>query len=207
VKIWRVQKFHFFPKNFQTSTAEHFRNSRKQKVRKIPSNTGPYLNLPGTSGGFRNTRLEIPAFKIVVFPQNCHLQFYYLNEHFSWTFKNPIILNDERTVWKKSFVSPVLVKSHIYTNIIDQSTVKISPLAFFETVCQQLLDFFGHFGLMKILLPFRTVLAKFNKILKYASLKTKLTFWLFSFIGIWHFLKLLLTKFDLLIFLSCLPCY
>jgi len=30
----------FFPKNFQTSTAEHFQNSQKQKVRKILSNAG-----------------------------------------------------------------------------------------------------------------------------------------------------------------------
>jgi len=40
-KIPRVCKFQFFPKNFQTSTAEHFRNSRKQKVWKISSNAGP----------------------------------------------------------------------------------------------------------------------------------------------------------------------
>ncbi len=37
-----VQKFCFFPKNFRTLTAEHFQNSRKRKVQKIPSNAGPY---------------------------------------------------------------------------------------------------------------------------------------------------------------------
>ncbi len=42
-KILRVQKFRFFPKNFWTSTAEHFRNSRKRKVLKNPSNAGPYF--------------------------------------------------------------------------------------------------------------------------------------------------------------------
>jgi hypothetical protein len=42
-KISQVQKFRFFPKNFRTSTAKHFRNSRKRKVRKILSNTGPYM--------------------------------------------------------------------------------------------------------------------------------------------------------------------
>ncbi len=42
-KILRVWKFHFFLKNFQTSIAELFRNSRKQKVRNIPSNAGPYF--------------------------------------------------------------------------------------------------------------------------------------------------------------------
>ncbi len=41
-KILRVWKFRFFPKNFQTSKTEHFRNSRKRKVRKFPSNAGPY---------------------------------------------------------------------------------------------------------------------------------------------------------------------
>ncbi len=45
-KILRVRKFWFFPKNFRTLTAgifraELFRNSRKGKVRKIPSNAGP----------------------------------------------------------------------------------------------------------------------------------------------------------------------
>jgi len=40
--ISRVQKFRFFLKNFWTSTAELFQNSRKQKVRKILSNAGPY---------------------------------------------------------------------------------------------------------------------------------------------------------------------
>ncbi len=34
--------FRFFPKIFQTSTAEYFRNSQKQNVWKIPSNAGPY---------------------------------------------------------------------------------------------------------------------------------------------------------------------
>ncbi len=42
-KIPRVRKFRFFPKNFQTSKTEHFRNSRKRKVRKFPSNAGPYF--------------------------------------------------------------------------------------------------------------------------------------------------------------------
>jgi hypothetical protein len=40
-KILRVQKFCFFSKKFQTLTAKHFRKSRRQKVRKIPSNAGP----------------------------------------------------------------------------------------------------------------------------------------------------------------------
>ncbi len=40
-KIPRVRKFQFFPKNFRTSKTEHFRNSRKRKVRKFPSNAGP----------------------------------------------------------------------------------------------------------------------------------------------------------------------
>jgi len=41
-KIPRVRKFRFFPKNFRTLKTEHFRNSRKWKVRKFPSNAGPY---------------------------------------------------------------------------------------------------------------------------------------------------------------------
>jgi len=41
-KIPRVWKFRFFPKNFRTLKTEHFRNSRKRKVRKFPSNAGPY---------------------------------------------------------------------------------------------------------------------------------------------------------------------
>ncbi len=40
-KILCVRKFRFFPKNFRTSTAELFRNPRKQKVQKILSNAGP----------------------------------------------------------------------------------------------------------------------------------------------------------------------
>ena len=40
-KILRVQKFRFFPKNFRTLKTEHFRNSRKRKVWKFPSNAGP----------------------------------------------------------------------------------------------------------------------------------------------------------------------
>jgi len=40
-KIPRVRKFLFFPKNFWTSKTEHFRNLRKRKVRKFPSNAGP----------------------------------------------------------------------------------------------------------------------------------------------------------------------
>ncbi len=40
----RFSKIPVFTKNFRTSTAEHFRNSRIQKVWKIPSNAGPYKN-------------------------------------------------------------------------------------------------------------------------------------------------------------------
>ncbi len=40
-KISEIRKFRFFPKNFRTSKTEHFRNSRKRKVRKFPSNAGP----------------------------------------------------------------------------------------------------------------------------------------------------------------------
>ncbi len=39
-------KFRFFPKNFLTLITELFRNSRKQKLLKIPSNAGPYLKMP-----------------------------------------------------------------------------------------------------------------------------------------------------------------
>jgi len=35
------KKLRFFPKKFQTLKTEHFRNLRKQKVRKFPSNAGP----------------------------------------------------------------------------------------------------------------------------------------------------------------------
>jgi len=37
------EKTRIFPKNFQTSKTELFRNSQKQKVLKILSNAGPYL--------------------------------------------------------------------------------------------------------------------------------------------------------------------
>jgi len=40
----RFWKFHFFTKNFRTLTAKHFQNFPIQKVRKIPSNAGPYKN-------------------------------------------------------------------------------------------------------------------------------------------------------------------
>jgi len=43
-RFLQVRKFRFFPKNFRTSTTELFQNSRKRKVRKIPSNTGPYCS-------------------------------------------------------------------------------------------------------------------------------------------------------------------
>ncbi len=41
-KISEVRKFCFFQKNFRTSKTEHFQNSRKRKIRKFPSNAGPY---------------------------------------------------------------------------------------------------------------------------------------------------------------------
>ncbi len=44
-KFLRIQKDQIFPKNFRTSKTELFRNLRKQKVWKIPSNAGPYLKL------------------------------------------------------------------------------------------------------------------------------------------------------------------
>ena len=40
-KISEVRKFRFFPKNFRALITELFRNSQKQKVRKILSNAGP----------------------------------------------------------------------------------------------------------------------------------------------------------------------
>ena len=39
--ISELRKFRLLPKNFRTSKTEHFRNSRKRKVRKFPSNAGP----------------------------------------------------------------------------------------------------------------------------------------------------------------------
>jgi hypothetical protein len=42
-KFLRVRKKHIFLKNFQTSITELFRNSRKQKVWKIPSFVGPWF--------------------------------------------------------------------------------------------------------------------------------------------------------------------
>jgi len=41
-EIFASSKKRIFPKNFQTSITEIFRNPRKQKVRKIPSFAGPY---------------------------------------------------------------------------------------------------------------------------------------------------------------------
>jgi len=44
MKFLRVQKTRLFPKKFQTSITELFRNFRKQKVWKIPSFAGPQQN-------------------------------------------------------------------------------------------------------------------------------------------------------------------
>jgi len=41
-KFLRVQKDRLFLKNFRTSKAELFQNSRKQKVQKNPSNAWPF---------------------------------------------------------------------------------------------------------------------------------------------------------------------
>jgi len=43
VKFLRVQKDWIFPKKFQTSKTELFRNLQKRKVWKIPSFAGPYF--------------------------------------------------------------------------------------------------------------------------------------------------------------------
>ncbi len=44
VKFSQVQKNQLFPKNYQISKNELFRNLRKRKVRKFPSNAGPYFS-------------------------------------------------------------------------------------------------------------------------------------------------------------------
>jgi len=59
-KIPRVQKFRFFPKNFRTSKTEHFRNSRKRKAQKFPSNAGPYSQ-PFLTRGTLDIRKNLTA--------------------------------------------------------------------------------------------------------------------------------------------------
>ena len=60
-KISEVRKFRFFPKNFRTSKTEHFRNSRKRKVRKFPSNAGPYFKSRPTNFSTKSTPEQQPS--------------------------------------------------------------------------------------------------------------------------------------------------
>ncbi len=91
-KILWVQKFWLFPKNFQTSKIELFRNSRIQKVRKFLSNAGPSIESK------RCTLEQSIELIDLCRPYNCSENMSTLSE----IFVSTSLISTLTTPWKKS---------------------------------------------------------------------------------------------------------